>query len=163
VPAGRDHPADREIFVPDRADWRGGDPAHTMDTLLVYPDPPPPELAQCLDLDGWAWKSVADPDAAMSDEPNEGWAGAIVVADTDPEGAFALCRRLRKVEMPLAPLLLLVGVLVPAVESAASWNEERAAAVEDAVQRLVAAGADEEDLRSTIAAAIHLGRRSAGD
>ena len=109
MPAGRDHPADREMFVPDRADWRGGDPAHTMDTLLVYPDPPPPELAQCLDLDGWAWKSVADPDAAMSDEPNEGWAGAIVVADTDPEGAFALCRRLRKVEMPLAPLLLLVG------------------------------------------------------
>ena len=42
-------------------------------------------------------------------------------------------------------------------------DEERAAAVEDAVQRLVAAGADEEDLRSTIAAAIHLGRRSAGD
>ena len=59
--------------------------------------------------------------------------------------------------------LLLVGVLVPAVESAASWDEDRAAAVEDAVQRLVAAGADEEDLRSTIAAAIHLGRRSAGD
>ena len=59
--------------------------------------------------------------------------------------------------------LLLVGVLVPAVESAASWDEERAAAVEDAVQRLVAAGADEEDLRSTIVAAIHLGRRSAGD
>ena len=59
--------------------------------------------------------------------------------------------------------LLLVGVLVPAVESAASWDEERAAAVEDAVQRLVAAGADEADLRSTIAAAIHLGRRSAGD
>mgnify|MGYP002811689821 CR=1 FL=1 len=84
-------------------------PAHTMDPLLVYPDPPPPELAQCLDLDGWAWKSVADPGAAMSEEPDEGWAGAIVVADTDPEGAFALCRRLRKVEMPLTPLLLLVG------------------------------------------------------
>ena len=60
-------------------------------------------------------------------------------------------------------VLLLVGVLVPAVESAASWDEERAAAVEDAVQRLVAAGADEEDLRSTITAAIHLGQRSAGD
>ena len=59
--------------------------------------------------------------------------------------------------------LLLVGVLVPAVESAASWDEERAAAVEDAVQRRGAAGADEEDLRATIAAAIHLGRRSAGD
>ena len=88
-----DQAPDRDMSGNDRADWRGGDPAHTMDTLLVYPNPPPPELAQCLDLDGWAWKSVADPDAAMSDEPNEGWAGAIVVADTDPEGAFALCRR----------------------------------------------------------------------
>ena len=35
--------------------------------------------------------------------------GAVVVADTDPEGAFALCRWLRKVETPLQPLLLLVG------------------------------------------------------
>ena len=52
--------------------------------------------------------------------------------------------------------LLLVGVLVPAVESAASWDEERAAAVEDAVPRLVAAGAAEEDLRAPLAAALLL-------
>ena len=80
-----------------------------MDTLLVFPDPPPPELAQCLDLGGWVWKSVSSAEAAMSEEPVGGWAGAIVVADADPEGAFALCRRLRKVEMPLSPLFLLVG------------------------------------------------------
>jgi len=80
-----------------------------MDTLLVFPDPPPPELAQCLDLGGWVWKSVPNAEAAMAGEPIGGWAGAIVVADTDPEGAFALCRRLRKVEMPLSPLFLLVG------------------------------------------------------
>ena len=80
-----------------------------MDTLLVFPDPPPPELAQCLDLGGWVWKSVPSAEDAMAEAPIGGWAGAVVVADTDPEGAFALCRRLRKVEMPLSPLFLLVG------------------------------------------------------
>jgi DNA-binding response OmpR family regulator len=33
-----------------------------------------------------------------------------VAADTDPEGAFALCRALRRRDVPLAPLLLLVEV-----------------------------------------------------
>ena len=41
-------------------------------------------------------------------EPDDGWAGAIVCADDDPEGAFALCRALRKRDIPLEPLLLLV-------------------------------------------------------
>ena len=80
-----------------------------MDPLLVFPDPPPPELAQALDLGGWSWKSCGDPDAAMAQEPDEGWAGAVVAAYVDPEAAFALCRRLRKGEMPLEPLLLLLG------------------------------------------------------
>ena len=55
-----------------------------MDPLLVFPDPPPPELAQALDLGGWSWKSCGDPDAAMAQEPDEGWAGAVVAADVDP-------------------------------------------------------------------------------
>ena len=80
-----------------------------MEPLLVFPNPPPPELAQCLDQDGWSRKAVSDAEAAMAEEPDGGWAGAVVVADTDTEGAFALCRRLRKVEVPLQPLLLLVG------------------------------------------------------
>ena len=41
-------------------------------------------------------------------EPDDGWAGAVIVADADPEGAFALCRALRKRDLPLEPLLLLV-------------------------------------------------------
>lgn len=59
--------------------------------------------------------------------------------------------------------LLLVGVLVPAVERAASWNEDMAADVEERVQRLVAAGAVEDEVRAAVAAATELGRRSAGD
>ncbi len=59
--------------------------------------------------------------------------------------------------------LLLVGVLVPAVERAASWNEAMATDVEERVRRLVAAGADEDEVRAAVDAATELGRRSAGD
>ena len=80
-----------------------------MEPLLLYPDPPPPELAQALDLGGYPWKSVADEVTAARAEPDDGWAGAIIVADQDAEGAFALCRALRKRDLPLEPLLLLVS------------------------------------------------------
>ena len=58
-----------------------------MEPLLIYPDPAPPELAQVLDLAGHPWKAVADADAAARDIPDDGWGGAIIVADTDPEAA----------------------------------------------------------------------------
>ncbi len=80
-----------------------------MNPLLVFPDPPPPELAQCLDAGGWAWKAVGDPDSAVADEPDEGWDGALIATDGDPDAAMRVCRRLRKGEMPLQPLLLVVG------------------------------------------------------
>jgi len=80
-----------------------------MEPLLVYPDPPPPELAQTLDLGGYRWKATTSLEAANRIEPADGWAGAIVVADRDPEGAWALCRSVRKKDEPMAPLLLLVS------------------------------------------------------
>jgi DNA-binding response OmpR family regulator len=80
-----------------------------VEPLLLYPDPPPPELAQALDLAGYPWKSVNDEVSAQHVEPDDGWAGAIVCADRDPEAAFALCRTLRKRDLPLEPLLLLVS------------------------------------------------------
>jgi len=80
-----------------------------MEPLLVYPDPVPPELAQSLDLAGYPWKPVSSDVAAVGAEPDDGWAGAVIVAADDPEGAFALCRSLRKRDLPLEPLLLLVG------------------------------------------------------
>lgn len=82
-----------------------------MEPLLVFPDPAPPLLAQALDLNGYPWKAAGSVEAATTDEPEDGWAGAIVCADTDPEGAFALCRSLRKRDLPLEPLLLLIGVV----------------------------------------------------
>src|SRR5215217_1994701 len=80
-----------------------------MEPLLVFPDPAPPELAQALDLSGWSWKGARDDAAARRIEPDDGWAGAIVVADREPESAFALCRALRKTDRPLEPLLLLIN------------------------------------------------------
>jgi DNA-binding response OmpR family regulator len=79
-----------------------------MEPLLLFPDPAPPALAQALDLGGYPWKSVASLEGATRLEPEDGWAGAVVCADTDPEGAFTLCRALRKRDLPVAPLLLVV-------------------------------------------------------
>ena len=77
-----------------------------MEPLLLFPDPAPPALAMALDLGGYPWKSVASLEGAVRLEPEDGWAGAVVCADTDPEGAFTLCRALRKRDLPVAPLLL---------------------------------------------------------
>src|SRR3989440_11838146 len=79
-----------------------------MEPLLLFPDPIPPALAQILDLGGYPWKATSGHDAASRLEPDEGWAGAVLCADDDPDGAFALCRALRKRDLPLETLLLLV-------------------------------------------------------
>jgi len=80
-----------------------------MEPLLVFPDPPPAELAQALDLAGYPWKGVGDEGDITRLEPDDGWAGALVVADAAPEAAFAICRSLRKRDLPLEPLLLLAS------------------------------------------------------
>ncbi len=81
-----------------------------MDPLLVFPDPPPPELTQALDLGSWPWKAVTDGHGAENAEPTDGWSGAVLCAMNDTESAFALCRTLRKRDLPLEPVLLLVDI-----------------------------------------------------
>jgi DNA-binding response OmpR family regulator len=80
-----------------------------MEPLLVFPDPPPPLLAQTLDLAGHPWKAVANAAIATQDEPTDGWAGAVVCAEDDAEGAFGICRSLRKRDASVAPTLLLIS------------------------------------------------------
>ncbi len=80
-----------------------------MDIAVVFPDPPPADLARTLDLAGYRWKAVSSPDAAARNEPTEGWAGAIVFCDERPEDAWAFCRALRKRDTDPTPLLLLVN------------------------------------------------------
>ena len=80
-----------------------------LSPILVFPDPPPAVLAQTLDLAGYRWLSASTASAAERLEPDDGWGAVIVTADTDAEGAWALCRSLRKRDVPVEPLLLLVS------------------------------------------------------
>ena len=80
-----------------------------MEPLLAFPDPLPAEVVAALDAAGYPHKSVLDERGAAALEPEDGWAGAVIVADEDPEGAFGLCRVLRKRDVPLEPLLLVLG------------------------------------------------------
>jgi DNA-binding response OmpR family regulator len=78
-----------------------------MEPLLIFPDPAPPTLAQVLDLVGYPWKAASNAETAARIEPQDGWSGAIVCADDDPDVAFAFCRAVRKRDLPLSPLLLM--------------------------------------------------------
>ncbi len=80
-----------------------------MEPLLVFPDPPPPLLAQTLDLAGHPWKAVSNAAVAAQSEPTDGWAGAVVCAEDDTEAAFGICRSLRKRDATVAPTLLLIS------------------------------------------------------
>ena len=80
-----------------------------MEPLLVHPDPPPPELARLLDLSGYSWKPVADERTAVTETPDDGWGGAIVVVGSQSEASWSLCRAIRKGDLPVDPLLLLIG------------------------------------------------------
>ncbi len=79
-----------------------------MDLIAVFPESPSPELARTLDMAGFRWKSFASADAVIKAEPTDGWLGAIVMADDDMEGAWAVCRALRKRDGIQVPLMLLV-------------------------------------------------------
>lgn len=80
-----------------------------MKPLLVFPDPVPPELAQALDIAGRSFVAVSNADQAAANKPQDGWAGAIVVADSDADGAWALCRALRTPVENISPLVLLIS------------------------------------------------------
>jgi len=80
-----------------------------MEPLLVHPNPAPPGLTNVLDHMGYPWLAAGGADEATRIEPQDGWAGAIVSAEGDGEGAFATCRALRKRDVPLSPLLLVVA------------------------------------------------------
>ena len=63
-----------------------------------------------LDRSGYPWRGIDKPEAAEIDEPEDGWSGAVICSGEDPVGAFLLCRHLRKREVPLAPVMVVVPV-----------------------------------------------------
>ncbi|WP_420451620.1 winged helix-turn-helix domain-containing protein [Ilumatobacter sp.] len=76
--------------------------------LVVLADPAPPELARTLDLAGYSWKAVATISAANEAEPDGGWAGIVVDASADLDGAWAFLRSARKQNSDPARALVLV-------------------------------------------------------
>ena len=78
------------------------------DLIAVFPESPPPDLVRTLDLAGYRWKAFASAEAIVKDQPAEGWMGAIVHGGDDIDGAWNVCRALRKKDDQRVPLLLLV-------------------------------------------------------
>ena len=76
--------------------------------LAVYPDNPSVDLARTLDLAGYSWKGVSSPDTMAQLQPTDGWLGAVVGCDEDPESGWAMCRALRKLDRPVRRVLVLV-------------------------------------------------------
>ena len=97
---------------------RSDQPSDPMGHLVaVFPSPAPVDLARTLDLAGYRWKAIATPDDVAKSEPTDGWAGAVVACDADPEGGWAICRSLRKREIPVGRILVLVtGAQLPDLE-----------------------------------------------
>ncbi len=83
--------------------------SESAELLAIFGDPPPTDLVRTLDLGGYKWKAVTGADDVSRHEPSGGWAGAVVACDADPETAWALCRALRKREVPVTPLLVLLS------------------------------------------------------
>jgi DNA-binding response OmpR family regulator len=80
-----------------------------MEPIAIYPDPPPSELVQTLDLAGIAWQAVGSIEAIATNEPPDGWNGGVVCLDGNADEAWMFVRALRKRDNPVAPLLLLVS------------------------------------------------------
>lgn len=76
------------------------------ENFLVFPEPAPVDLARTLDLAGYQWTAI---DAASDPEPEGGWTGAIVAIGDDSTRAWAICRDLRRRDVPVSPLLVLIG------------------------------------------------------
>tara|TARA_Y100001970_G_scaffold133768_1_gene164820 strand:+ start:5718 stop:6395 length:678 start_codon:yes stop_codon:yes gene_type:complete len=79
-----------------------------MSVLAIYPSDPAPELAQLLDLSGFIWKGVEHPSDVDNLEPDEGWGGAIVQVGPDGDLGWGMLRALRKRDLPVSPLLLII-------------------------------------------------------
>jgi DNA-binding response OmpR family regulator len=87
------------------------DPAES-DQFAVFPASPPTELARFLDIGGYGWLAADHANDILTrtegDRPVS-LAGAIVVVDDRADDAWRFCRDLRKRDLPLEPVLLLIS------------------------------------------------------
>lgn len=83
--------------------------AAAVGMLAVFPEAPPIDVARTLDLSGYSWKGVANADSLSRLQPTDGWAGAVIACDEDPEGGWASCRSLRRAQPAVRRILVLVN------------------------------------------------------
>lgn len=81
----------------------------TGPTILVHPAPMGSSLTKVLDVLGCNWKAVGDASAAESLEPSEGWSGAVITVDGNPDMAFRIARWMRGRDEAAAATLMLVS------------------------------------------------------
>jgi DNA-binding response OmpR family regulator len=72
--------------------------------VLIWPEPAPPDLVRVLEFAGIPWQSVAG-DAEVRDGV---WSAALVSAEEQPATAFAMAAQLRRGDLSVGPVLLLV-------------------------------------------------------
>jgi DNA-binding response OmpR family regulator len=75
-----------------------------MEPLLLYPNPPPPDVVRALDIAGYAWTAVDSESEAAAGS----WGGAIIAADDAEDGGFNFARAIRHADQGIAPVLLLI-------------------------------------------------------
>jgi len=83
-----------------------------MEPLLCYPEPLPQALSLALERTGYACRCVSTPVDVETEEQRPeaaGWLGGVVSAIGNLAGAIALCQHVRRREVPLAPLLLVLS------------------------------------------------------
>jgi len=82
-----------------------------VEPLICYPDPLPAALQTALRRGGYQFRCASGPEPADRSErenTTDGWGGAVVCADGDLSSGIAMCRHLRRREVPVTPLLLMV-------------------------------------------------------
>ncbi len=81
----------------------------TSETFVLFPNPAPTELVRTLDFGNYEWRAVTTIGDLRDAEPDDGWTGAIICADEDSDAAWSICRELRRRDVPVEPLLVLVN------------------------------------------------------
>ncbi|MCP4435047.1 MAG: response regulator transcription factor [Actinomycetia bacterium] len=75
-----------------------------MQPVLIWPDPAPPDVVRVLDLSGIDWETVTDD----ADTRKGVWSAAIVNCEEQPATAYAMAAQLRRGDLSVGPVLLLV-------------------------------------------------------
>ena len=75
-----------------------------MEPLLCWPDAPPDDVVRGIELAGYSWSAAGDESTATAGT----WSGAVVDASGDFSAAASFLRLLRRADLAVAPVLLVV-------------------------------------------------------